>query len=42
MRDRHPQLLDETTPLGVGRKLVAVFLLLIFLSSFIPIPLFVG
>jgi len=40
MRDRHPQLLDETTPLGPGRKLVAVLLAIIFLASFIPVPFF--
>jgi len=39
MRDRHPRLLDESTPLGTGRKIVAVLLLAIFLLSFIPIPL---
>jgi membrane-associated protease RseP (regulator of RpoE activity) len=43
MRDRHPRLLDESTPLGPGRKLVAILLAAIFLLSFIPIPLsFVG
>jgi len=43
MRDRHPRLLDEATPLGAARKCVAVLLLLIFLMSFIPIPLlFIG
>jgi membrane-associated protease RseP (regulator of RpoE activity) len=39
MRDRHPRLQDETSPLGPGRKIVALLLLLIFLLSFIPIPL---
>lgn len=39
MRDRHPRLRDETSPLGPGRKIVALLLLLIFLLSFIPIPL---
>jgi membrane-associated protease RseP (regulator of RpoE activity) len=39
MRDRHPRLLDESSPLGPGRRLVALLLLLIFLASFIPIPL---
>jgi len=38
MRDRHPRLRDEASPLGAGRKLVALLLLLIFLMSFIPIP----
>jgi len=41
MRDRHPSLLDETRPLGTGRRLVAVLLLLIFLMSFIPVPVIV-
>ena len=41
MRDRHPSLLDETRPLGTGRGLVAVLLLLIFLMSFIPVPVIV-
>jgi len=39
MRDRHPRLLDESVPLGAGRKCLAVLLLLVFLMSFIPIPL---
>ena len=41
MRDRHPSLLDESRPLGSGRQLVAVLLLLIFLMSFIPVPVIV-
>jgi len=41
MRDRHPRLLDETRPIGSGRRLIAVLLLLIFLMSFIPIPIIV-
>jgi membrane-associated protease RseP (regulator of RpoE activity) len=41
MRDRHPSLLDETRPLDMGRRLVAVLLLLIFLMSFIPVPVIV-
>ena len=41
MRDRHPSLTDETTPLGTGRLLVGLLLLLIFLMSFIPIPVIV-
>jgi membrane-associated protease RseP (regulator of RpoE activity) len=39
MRDRHPRLLDETTPLGRGRKWVALLLLAMFLLSFIPVPI---
>jgi len=38
MRDRHPRLMNETTPLGKGRLLVALLLALVFLSAFIPIP----
>jgi len=41
MRDRHPPLLDEHTPLGPGRKLVAALLVLIFALSFIFVPLYV-
>jgi len=42
MRDRHPRLVDESTPLGPGRKLVALLLLLIFSLSFILVPIHVG
>jgi membrane-associated protease RseP (regulator of RpoE activity) len=42
MRDRHPRLLDESGEIGIGRKLVAVLLLLIFLASFIPLPFVFG
>jgi membrane-associated protease RseP (regulator of RpoE activity) len=38
MRDRHPRLVDEISPLGAGRFLVAGLLLIIFLLSFIPVP----
>ncbi len=38
MRDRHPRLADERPGLGAGRRLTAVLLLLIFVTSFIPIP----
>jgi hypothetical protein len=38
MRDRHPRLVDESVPLGIGRKLVALLLLLVFLACFIPFP----
>ena len=41
MRDRHPRLLDETLPIGPGRRLIGALLLLIFLMSFIPIPVIV-
>jgi membrane-associated protease RseP (regulator of RpoE activity) len=39
MRNRHPRLVDERTALGRGRTLVALLLALIFLLSFIPVPL---
>jgi hypothetical protein len=42
MRDRHPRLIDESTTLGPGRKLVALLLLLIFALSFILVPIHVG
>jgi membrane-associated protease RseP (regulator of RpoE activity) len=39
MRDRHPRLLEEQSPLGRGRRLLALFLFLLFLLCFIPAPL---
>lgn len=39
LRDRHPRLRDETAPVGAVRICLAVLLLLIFLLSFIPVPL---
>jgi membrane-associated protease RseP (regulator of RpoE activity) len=39
MRDRHPRLVDEVAPLNAGRKLVALLLAVIFVLSFIFIPL---
>jgi membrane-associated protease RseP (regulator of RpoE activity) len=39
MRDRHPRLLDESGRLGAGRTLIAMLLALLFLLSFIPVPL---
>jgi membrane-associated protease RseP (regulator of RpoE activity) len=42
MRDRHPRLYDEHEPLGAGRRAVAALLLLVFLASFIPVPLSFG
>jgi membrane-associated protease RseP (regulator of RpoE activity) len=41
MRDRHPTLTDEVTPLGTGRLLIGALLLLIFLIAFIPVPVIV-
>lgn len=37
--ERHPPLLDEREPLSRGRKLLALAALLIFLLSFMPVPL---
>jgi membrane-associated protease RseP (regulator of RpoE activity) len=39
MRDRHPRLSCEYDGLGTGRRALAALLLLIFLASFIPVPL---
>jgi hypothetical protein len=39
MRDRHPRLLDETGRLGPGRMILAVVLLVLFLLTFIPVPI---
>ncbi len=36
---RHPPILDEHTSLGSGRKVLAVVALLIFLLSFMPMPI---
>jgi membrane-associated protease RseP (regulator of RpoE activity) len=40
MRDRHPRLAREAEPLGPGRRVLAVLLLLVFLACFIPVPLY--
>ncbi len=39
LRDRHPRLFDETDSLGPGRTAVAVILALIFVLTFIPVPI---
>lgn len=39
LRDRHPRLADEVTPLDRGRRLGVALLLLLFVLSFIPVPL---
>jgi membrane-associated protease RseP (regulator of RpoE activity) len=39
LRDRHPRLVDESEPLGPGRLAIAMALALIFVLTFIPIPL---
>jgi membrane-associated protease RseP (regulator of RpoE activity) len=41
MRDRHPRLRDESTPLGRGRKLVAALLIVIFALSFLFVPVYI-
>jgi membrane-associated protease RseP (regulator of RpoE activity) len=41
MRDRHPRLVDESTPLGAGRKSVALLLLVIFALSFVFLPIYI-
>lgn len=39
LRGRHPRLVDESAPLGRGRVAVAILLALIFVATFIPVPL---
>ena len=39
LRDRHPRLIDETEPLGAGRRVLGVALAMIFVLSFIVTPL---
>jgi hypothetical protein len=39
MRDRHPRLENEITPLGPARRLGVLALAVIFVVSFIPLPL---
>jgi hypothetical protein len=36
---KHPPVLNEDEPLDMGRKLVAAFVLLIFVLCFTPIPI---
>ncbi len=36
---RHPPLMDEATPLGRGRRWLAVSALLLFVACFMPVPL---
>lgn len=36
---RHPQVVDEDEPLGIWRKILAFIALLVFILSFMPIPL---
>ena len=35
---RHPQLIDETTPLDKGDKILGVIAIIIFIITFIPVP----
>ena len=35
---RHPQLIDETTPLDMGDKVLGIIALIIFIITFIPVP----
>jgi membrane-associated protease RseP (regulator of RpoE activity) len=39
MRDRHPRVRIEGVPLGRGRVIVAVVLLVVFVLTFMPVPL---
>ena len=39
LRVRHPEVVDETEPLGRARLIVAALTLLVFLLSFTPFPL---
>jgi len=39
LRDRHPRLVDESEPLGPGRLAIATALAIIFVLTFIPVPL---
>jgi membrane-associated protease RseP (regulator of RpoE activity) len=38
MRDRHPTLLDEVSPLPPGRRWIAIVLAIVWLLSFMPVP----
>lgn len=38
VRVGHPPVIDQDEPLGLGRKLVAIIGLLVFILSFIPVP----
>jgi Predicted membrane-associated Zn-dependent proteases 1 len=37
--ERHPPLLDESEPLSPGRKALAILALVVFLLSFMPVPI---
>jgi len=41
---QHPRVIDEETPLGPGRRLLAVFALVMFILCFTPVPIqtFIG
>jgi membrane-associated protease RseP (regulator of RpoE activity) len=36
---KHPPVLDETEPLGVGRRALAIFALIMFILCFMPVPI---
>jgi hypothetical protein len=38
-RLRHPPVLDESVPLGRGRTILAIVLIVIFVLSFVPDPI---
>jgi len=38
MRDRHPTLVDEASPLPPGRRWIAIVLAIVWLLSFMPVP----
>jgi membrane-associated protease RseP (regulator of RpoE activity) len=38
LRVGHPPVIDDSEPLGFGRKLIAIIGLLVFILSFIPVP----
>ncbi|HIP88193.1 MAG TPA: site-2 protease family protein [Anaerolineales bacterium] len=39
---RHPPPLNEASPLGPGRTALGIFLLLVFVATFVPVPLVVA
>jgi membrane-associated protease RseP (regulator of RpoE activity) len=42
LRIGHPQVVDQSEPLGLTRKLIAVIGLIVFILSFIPVPFSFG
>lgn len=39
---RHPPPLNDASPVGPGRTIVGIFLLLVFIATFVPVPLVVA